>query len=124
MFTKTISRALLAGLAGLALAGAANATTYQISSGPKNSGSGANFSQEYTISYSAPAGKKITRHTLALIGDRRCNAWSTCRVITATQTLVVYGFSLQGHNEGGIFYIGNPNQGERESTALLTVEVE
>lgn len=119
---KAPSRAII--LAGLAFAGSVNATTHQISSGPKTSGSGANFSEEYLISYSAPAGKRITRHSLTLVGDRRCNAWSTCRVITATDTLVVYGFSLQGHNEGGPLFIGNPNSGQRDSTALLTVEVD
>jgi hypothetical protein len=118
-----ISRvAYVAMLAGLVAANSAYATTHQISSGSKTSGSGASYSEEYLISYSAPAGEKIKSHSLQLVGDRRCGAWATCRVITATDTLVVYGFSLQGHNEGGFLYINNPNSGQRDSTALLTVE--
>ncbi|MDY0748755.1 hypothetical protein SNE35_29925 [Paucibacter sp. R3-3] len=124
MSSKILSRFFLAFLAFVVLAGSARATTYQVSSGPKTSGSGSAFSEEYLISYSAPTGKKIAHHGLTLIGDRRCNAWSTCRVVKATSTFVQYAFSLQGHNEGGFLFINNPNSGQRDSTALLTVEVE
>ena len=123
---KTLKQLFSAAIAALAIvlvtAGAAYATTYQVSSGPKTSGSGAAFSEEYRIEAHAPAGKKIISHHLELGGDRRCNAWSTCRVIVATDTLVVYGFSLQGHNEGTFFRFRNPNNGERDSTAYLTFE--
>lgn len=111
-------------LAGAAYQPTAKAVTVQVTSGKKNSGAGAAFSEEYLIQYAAPEGKRISKHSLHLTGDRRCGAWATCRVITATPTLVVYGFSLQGHNEGGILYLFNANEGRRESTAWLTVEVD
>jgi hypothetical protein len=108
---------------GLLVMGAA-AKTIEVKSGNKTSGSGANWSEEYRISASAPEGKKIISDRLELVKDRRCGAWSECRVITRTESLVVWGFKLQGHNEGkvGFLYFGNPNNGERDSEAILTIE--
>jgi Trypsin-like peptidase domain len=68
-------------------------------SGPKQSGLGANFSPVYELdSEEAPPGYKIGVFTSSLVGDRGCNAWSTCNTVVVGNK-VVFRFSLQGHNE-------------------------
>jgi hypothetical protein len=68
-------------------------------SGPVPSGTGSGFSREYTvISDPAPPGYKIAGFTYSLVGDRGCNAWSTCKA-SVEGDRVVFRFSLQGHSE-------------------------
>lgn len=68
-------------------------------SGAKPSGLGINFSPEYELdSDEAPAGYKIGTFNYTLVGDRGCNAWSTCKAAIIANR-VVFRFSLQGHNE-------------------------
>lgn len=105
----------------------AAAKTIEVRSGQKTSGSGANWSEEYRISAIAPEGKKIISNRLELTGDRQhCGAWAECRLITQTDSLVVWGVKLQGHNEGkfGPFYFFNANNGERDSEAIVTIETD
>ncbi len=110
--------------AALFTAGAACAGTELVRSGPKSSGAGSNFSEEYILIAKAPEGKKIVSDQFTLIGDRtQCGAWARCRLISRTDTMVVWAFSLQGHSEGGPLLIGNPNSGMRDSEGLITYEV-
>jgi V8-like Glu-specific endopeptidase len=70
------------------------------SSGPKLSGSGKNFGDWYAVSAETPPpGYKITNIDFSMTGDRRCNAWSECRLSKKTDTSATFEFRMQGHDE-------------------------
>ena len=71
-----------------------------VSSGPRPSGLGSEFSQPYELCTNAiPSGMKILKQQFTLSGDRTCGAWSTCNMTTNTPERVCWQFTLQGHNE-------------------------
>ncbi|HEY6251065.1 MAG TPA: hypothetical protein VI685_13975 [Candidatus Angelobacter sp.] len=71
-----------------------------VSSGPKASGSGANFSGWYEVcSNPAPSGYHISNVEFSLSGDRTCGAWAECAPSTNTGSQACYRFRMQGHNE-------------------------
>jgi len=83
-------------------------------SGPKASGSGANFSDWYRLCSAEQPGYKIARSEFRLSGDRVCNAWSECRLQSQTPAEVCWQFRMQGHNEWG-------GSGQALSEGVLTV---
>ena len=85
-------------------------------SGPRLSGSGGAFSDEHILcANDLPSNARIASVDFALSGDRRCNAWATCREQSRTQNSVCYAFAMQGHNEW-------PAPGQAQSEGLLTVK--
>lgn len=85
-------------------------------SGPRLSGSGSAFSDWYTIcSEGIPSAARIVNVSFALSGDRRCNAWASCREVELSASRVCYQFQLQGHNEW-------PAPGQAQSEGVLTVD--
>jgi len=87
-------------------------------SGPKDSGPGSTFSEQYELcSDPLPADAIVQRHEMQLVGDRSCNAWATCTLASA-DSRICYRFSLQGHNEFPAFL---QNGGVRKSEAILRV---
>ncbi len=89
-------------------------------SGNRDSGNFANWSNWYELcSDPLPDGAKITRYAFHLEGDRQCGAWAECRPKKITDDQICWEFRMQGHNEGGIFHIGNPNEGIKQSEGVL-----
>jgi V8-like Glu-specific endopeptidase len=85
------------------------------SSGPMMSGSGSGFSDWYKVEAEPPPpGYKITSVDFSLTGDRRCNAWSECRIAEKTDTKALFEFRMQGHNEW-------PGSGQASSEGHLIV---
>jgi hypothetical protein len=86
------------------------------SSGPRLSGSGANFSDWYTLcSEGIPRTARIVSASFALSGDRRCGSWANCKESERSENHVCYQFQMQGHNEW-------PGAGQASSEGILTVE--
>ena len=71
-----------------------------VSSGPRASGLGSNFSEWYELcSEPSPTGYSVRSVQFTLEGDRSCGAWSECRESRRTPDAVCWQFRLQGHNE-------------------------
>jgi hypothetical protein len=86
-----------------------------------NSGEDANFGEWYVLCTDpVPAGGVIVNSSFHLEGDRQCGAWSNCQRTTRSSHKICWSFQMQGHNEGGGLHIGNPNNGSRESTGVLS----
>lgn len=86
------------------------------SSGPKVSGNGKDFSDWYTVEAEPPPpGYKIVKVDYSLTGDRKCNAWSVCRLSENTQTKATLQFKLQGHDEWP-----SPGQATSEGHLIVT----
>lgn len=91
-------------------------------SGMKDSGKWDAYSEWYEVcSDPIPAGYKIDHYKFHLEGDRQCGAWANCRLKSEAPDRVCWEFQLQGHNEGGPFHIGNPNDGIRRSEGVLEI---
>ncbi len=74
----------------------------EISSGPRLSGKGKDWSPWYRVRVgTAPAGYTMEKAEFWLTGDRSCGAWAECKEITKNDTEVVWDFCLQGHDEWG-----------------------
>jgi hypothetical protein len=74
----------------------------EVSSGPKPSGSGKDWSEWYQLRIGdAPAGYTIEKLDCWLSGDRACNAWAECKEVSKNDAQVVWQFRLQGHDEWG-----------------------
>lgn len=83
-------------------------------SGEVLSGSGKASSGEYVVnSDPPPPGFKIGNFVYSLVGDRGCNAWSTCKA-SVEGNRVVFRFTLQGHDEW-------PPPGQAKSEGFLKV---
>jgi hypothetical protein len=71
-------------------------------SGPKLSGTGAQWSQWYQLGAGkAPHGYTIERSDFWLSGDARCGASAQCRQISQSDQQVLWEFRLHGHEEPG-----------------------
>ena len=70
-------------------------------SGPRPSGLGRSFSDEYTVcSEPLPNGARVISQRFVLTGDRSCGAWSMCTQLPNTaDNRVCWSFRLQGHDE-------------------------
>jgi hypothetical protein len=69
-------------------------------SGNKPSGVMAAFSPWYEVCVDPPvAGCKLESPDYSLRGDRRCNAWSECKITKNTPDQMCLSFRTQGHNE-------------------------
>lgn len=69
-------------------------------SGNMPSGLGGEFSGIYELCTSdLAANERIISSEFHLVGDRACNAWSTCTKAVDNDQKVCWTFSLQGHNE-------------------------
>jgi Trypsin-like peptidase domain len=77
------------------------------------SGSGAGSRSYLLVSDPPPDGYEIASFTYSLVGDRGCNAWSTCAA-NIEGDRVVFRFSMQGHSEW-------PAPGEAKSEGVLIV---
>ena len=104
---------------------------YTASSGPKNSGEWANYSDWYSLcTPDAPQGFSITNWNYDLHGDRTCSTgWAECQVTEDTDIKKCVRFRMQGHNEGGGNEVtspimGNRNNGSRESEMTISYELE
>jgi hypothetical protein len=74
----------------------------EVSSGPKLSGSGKDWSEWYQVKIgAAPAGYSVEKTEFWLSGDRTCGAWAECKELTKDETQVTWEFRLQGHDEWG-----------------------
>ena len=74
----------------------------EVSSGPKLSGSGKDWSEWYQVKIgAAPAGYSVEKTEFWLSGDRTCGAWAECRELTKDEMQVIWEFRLQGHDEWG-----------------------
>jgi hypothetical protein len=95
------------------------------SSGLKESGVGKQFSNPYQLCLGpAPAGYELAQGTVVmrLTGDRRCDAWATCRIVRADDAAVCMEFSLQGHDEGGVSPVGLSEAHLQASYRLLATK--
>jgi len=89
-------------LSELQSSGPASAKVVEVSSGPKPSGIGKDWSDWYQVRIgAAPAGYTIEKADFWLSGDRACNAWAECKELSKDDAQVVWQFRLQGHDEWG-----------------------
>jgi hypothetical protein len=87
-------------------------------SGPKESGAGRSFSESYEVCSDPPHPQAtILKHEFQLVGDRACNAWSTC-TFAPKSNRPCYQFTLQGHDEIPAVL---ENAGKRRSEGVLRV---
>jgi len=88
--------------AAITMAAAAPAKVVTLSSGPKLSGAGKDFSEWYRLGAgAAPDGYTVDKTEFWLSGDRTCGAWAECRELSKSDKEVVWEFRLQGHDEWG-----------------------
>jgi hypothetical protein len=74
----------------------------EVSSGPKPSGIGKDWSEWYQVRIgAAPAGYTIEKVDFWLSGDRACNAWAECKELSKDDAQTLWQFRLQGHDEWG-----------------------
>lgn len=112
---------------GSVLGQSAGPGRYQDSSGPRDSGECANFSEWHVLSTRPIEGSyKIKNFQYQLRGDRSCGAWAECEVIADTPAHKSVRFRMQGHSEYcGIFKsIGHPNNGIAQSEMIFSYDIE
>jgi hypothetical protein len=93
--------------------------TVTVTSGPKSSGWGADWSSVYSTCGETEPGYRIRTHSFRLQGDRSCGAWAECMPLEQSDTRVCWGFRLQGRSEGAAF-----QQAVRASEGVLTLTLE
>lgn len=86
-----------------------------VASGPKLSGSGANFNNPpHELCGEVPPGYKISVVDFRLTGDRACGAWSQCKESSRSAQRVCWQFAMQGHNEW-------PAPGQAQSEGVMRI---
>jgi len=89
----------------------------RVTSGPRLSGAGKQFSDWYELcSPELAPGLVIQSAQFTLQGDRQCNSWAECKESSRTPTRVCWQFRLQGHDE-------LPPPGVKSSEGELRVKV-